>query len=280
MIPGNRGVVHHCIVFVRPPDGSSFRGVGWLTGYVPGQRSFALPPGRARKVPAGSKLVFQMHYTPNGVEQSDVTQLGINFVDHKQVTHEVYTLLAIDQEFEIPPFHANFPVHGAVEWFPKRAELLAIVPHMHVRGRAFQAVSRSNGKTSVLLDVPRYDFNWQHVYELTTPLKLAEIDGLEFTARFDNSKDNPVNPDPSQTVTWGDQTWEEMAIAFFEVSEPIATDREFEPTPKRRLPTVRAESLPAEAIDVEAFATKFFERFDRNRDGIRSEERRVGKECA
>lgn len=291
VIPGNRGVVHHCIVFVRPPDGSKFRGVGWLTGYVPGQRSFALPPGRARRVPAGSKLVFQMHYTPNGIEQADITQVGINLVPPSEVTHEVFTLMGIDQEFEIPPFASDFPVHGVVERFPPQAELLAIVPHMHVRGKSFQAISRRGDQTEILLEVPRYDFNWQHVYELSTPLKLADIDTLEFTARFDNSKQNPVNPDPSQTVTWGDQTWEEMAISFFEIAEPLSP--EGAPEPPRKVPTPVAKSAPVDQpagekvpakkvpigktsgekapvarVDDQTFVKQFFERFDKNADGV------------
>ena len=267
IIPGNRPTVHHCIVFVRPPDGSTVRGVGYLTGYVPGQRSFKLPDGAARRVPAGSKFVFQMHYTPNGVAQDDLTRVGMTFVPESAVTHEVLTLLGIDQEFEIPPHVADFPVHGNIGWFPKRAELLAIIPHMHVRGKAFQAVSRQGETTNVLLDVPRYDFNWQHVYELSTPMKLDSIDTLQFTARFDNSKGNPANPDPAQTVTWGDQTWEEMAIAFFEVCEP--RDALSEPEPQRNKQKLIVKTGPEQRAkgSSEKFVAEFFERFDKNRDG-------------
>ena len=229
VIPGNRPTVHHCIVFVRPPDGTDVRGVGYLTGYVPGQRPFHLPQGHARKVPAGSKFVFQMHYTPNGTEQDDVTRLGMLFVPEAEVTHESFTLLGIDQEFEIPPQTADYPVNGTVGWFPKRAELLAIIPHMHVRGKAFQARGVSGNTSEILLDVPRYDFNWQHIYALAKPLPLSSIDQLEFTVHFDNSPQNPANPDPSQTVHWGDQTWEERAIGFFEVTESRSTDSEPEP---------------------------------------------------
>lgn len=270
VIPGNRATVHHCIVFIRPPDGSDVRGVGYLSGYVPGQRSFSFPAGYARRVPAGSKFVFQMHYTPNGVQQEDLTQIGMTFVPAAEVTHEVLTLLGIDQEFEIPPYAANFPVKGKLDWFPKHAELLAIVPHMHVRGKAFQAVSLCGDKSQILLDVPHYDFNWQHVYELATPMKLDSIDQLEFTVHFDNSKQNPVNPDPSQTVTWGDQTWEEMAIAFFEVSEPRGGAKEPErPRPRRNSEKKSdpiTEAAARAASDAE-FVKDFLERFDKNKDG-------------
>ena len=266
VIPGNRATVHHCIVFVRPPDGTDVRGVGYLNGYVPGQRSASFPSGYARKVPAGSKFVFQMHYTPNGVEQTDLTQIGMTFIPESEVTHEVFTLIGIDQEFEIPPEVSDFPVHGKVGWFPKRAELLAIVPHMHVRGKGFQVTSVTGEQTEILLDVPRYDFNWQHVYELSKPIKLDQIDQMEFTARFDNSKNNPANPDPSQTVTWGDQTWEEMAIAFFEVSEP--RDGSTEPEPRRNKQRLILKDMEKEETQsVEAFVDEFFQKFDKNRDG-------------
>lgn len=268
VIPGSRPTVHHCIVFVRPPDGSDVRGVGYLSGYVPGQRGASLPPGYARRVPAGSKFVFQMHYTPNGIEQDDLTQIGMTFIPEAEVKHEVFTLLGIDQEFEIPPYAADYPVHGNVGWFPKRAELLAIVPHMHVRGKSFQATIRQGDQVETLLDVPRYDFNWQHVYELSEPLKLASASQLEFTARFDNSKNNPTNPDPSQTVTWGDQTWEEMAVVFFEVSEPRDALSEPEPQRNKQKLIVRMEPDKSETESATKFVDDFFERFDKNRDGL------------
>lgn len=265
VIPGNRSIVHHCIVFIRPPDGSRMRGVGWLNGYVPGQRGFQMHSGRARKVPAGSKLVFQMHYTPNGTEQQDLTRLGLIFVPEKEVTHEVYSVIALDQEFEIPPQTAGYPVHAQVKRLPRVGELLAIVPHMHVRGQSIQVTSKKGSAENILLDVPRYDFNWQHVYELSHPLDLAEIDSLEFTARFDNSKNNPANPDPTQYVMWGDQTWEEMAVTFFEISEP----RTVMDSPK---PTAESKSVPhaepaEKASKVQAFVDDFLKRFDANQDG-------------
>ena len=138
VIPGNPAIVHHSIVFIRPPDGARFRGVGWLGAYVPGQRTFLLPPGRARFVPAGSKLVFQQHYTPNGQAQEDLTRVGLLFGDAAEITHEVFTLVGIDQEFEIPPYAPAFTVDGQVRWFPPRGELLAIMPHMHLRGKSFR----------------------------------------------------------------------------------------------------------------------------------------------
>ncbi|MCA9194317.1 MAG: redoxin domain-containing protein [Planctomycetales bacterium] len=223
VLPGANSVVHHAIVFVRPPDGSVFRGVGWLTGYVPGQRLSPPLPEHARKLPANSKLVFQMHYTPNGDATEDTTQVGIWFADEKQVTHEIYTQMGIEQEFEIPPNTAKFVVKANVPDIPEGGKLLGITPHMHVRGKSFTLFGRTNSdKEEIQLQVPNYDFNWQHTYQLLEPKSAEELSGLRFEMTFDNSDQNPFNPDPSHWVTWGDQTWEEMAVAFFEVSVPLA----------------------------------------------------------
>ena len=110
VIPGNASVVHHAIVFVRPPDGSASEGIGWLGGYVPGQRTTPLPTGHARRIPARSKLVFQMHYTPNGRAAEDVTKVGVWFREPDEVTHEVTTRVALNHHFEIPPGAADYLV--------------------------------------------------------------------------------------------------------------------------------------------------------------------------
>lgn len=268
--PGNRSVVHHGIVFIRPPDGSAFRGIGWLTGYVPGQRFSPLPQGYARRVPAGSKLVFQMHYTPSGRVQADLSRVGLVFGDAGQVTHEVLTVMAIEQEFDIPPHSRDVSVSAQPRWYPPGGQLLSIIPHMHLRGDSFRLMLREAGESRILLDVPEYDFNWQHCYELAEPLPLREIDALRATFTFDNSRNNPVNPDPSQHVTWGDQTWEEMAVAFLQVAQPL---EQRQPTSRaeatRRSRGKNAQSDDAKSRDAasDAFVRDFFKRFDGNADG-------------
>lgn len=261
VIPGARGVVHHVIVFIRPPDGVRLSGMGWLTAYVPGQRLTMLPPGMGRRVPAGSKLVFQMHYTPNGTEQADLTRLGLVFGKETEIREELFTLMAINQNFEIPPGAADHAVHATLDKLPADGKLLALSPHMHVRGKGCEVqVVRSGGEHSTVLDVPRYDFNWQHVYALCEPLALRQVEALELTARFDNSAANPVNPDPTQYVHWGDQTWEEMAVAFFEVSRPrhAAESRH----------SAAAEPPSPQLIrSREQFVADFFARFDSDGDG-------------
>jgi hypothetical protein len=261
VVPGSREVVHHAVVFIRPPDGSAFRGVGWLTAYVPGQRLVAMPAGCARRVPAGSKFVFQMHYTANGTPQEDITRLGLTFTDPAEVTHEALTVIGLDQEFEIPPQAANHEVQGEIRWFPQDGTLLAIVPHMHYRGKSFQLVAERQGQSQVLLRVPTYRFDWQHAYELLEPMPLAGIERLRFTAVFDNSAANPLNPDATQWVNWGDQSWEEMAVAFLHVVEPRQTS---EPRAKSE----RVATSSDRDAKIREFIAEFFAKLDTNRDGV------------
>ena len=264
VLPGNRSVVHHAIVFFRAPGGISHEGLGWLTAYVPGQSSFELAPHQARFVPAGSKFVFQMHYTPTGSPEEDVTSVGLLFSDASDVTEEFLTLVAINHDFEIPPHAENFPIRATLDNFPPGAKLQAIAPHMHVRGRSFRvaAVDRtSTDKSKVLLDVTNYDFNWQHAYALVEPLPLTESLQLECTASFDNSEKNLVNPDPSITVRWGDQTWEEMMLAFLEVSIPVDGDHH------RPRAALRPLTL-AERTSAEQTAADLIKRFDQDGDGV------------
>lgn len=262
VIPGNASVVHHCIAFLRPPDGSGFDGFGLLAAYVPGQLSTTLPPGYARRVTAGSRIVFQMHYTPTGTPQTDTTRIGIVFAEPESVTHEVFVVAGIEQEFEIPPNTALHTVRGKVGRFPKNGYLLAIMPHMHLRGRSFQLTGKTSGGSEILLLVPTYDFNWQHSYELTDPLPLRDFSDLEFAATFDNSADNPTNPDPSEFVTWGDQTWQEMAVTFLSVARPVTAESTAQVTRK-----VARQPPEADIKEADAFARDYVRRFDKNKDG-------------
>jgi peroxiredoxin len=233
IIPGNRSVVHHSIVFIKPPDEDSGAGQGWLAAYVPGQRPLPYAQGFARRIPAGSKFVFQQHYTTNGQPAEDITRIGLVFADPDEITHAVDTLVALNQSFEIPPHNPNFQVDGSLSSVPQQAMMLGLSPHMHYRGKSFQLKAVHNDATEpaqVILDVPRYDFNWQHVYAFDEPLPLEGIARIDFVAAFDNSAENPANPDPSRTVIWGDQSWEEMAIVYFDVAWRIRPDQVDEPS--------------------------------------------------
>lgn len=269
VIPGNSSVVHHSIVFVRPPDGSDSNGIGMMGAYVPGQRTGLLPPGHARRVPAGSKLVFQMHYTPNGIETPDRTRVGVWFADDESVTHEVATWIAINHQFEIPPNDPGYQVNMNLNGFPKHGKLLGVSPHMHLRGKSFAlTANRTAGESEPLLSVPQYDFNWQHWYSFADPIDLGDVKSLSMRVTFDNSPDNPANPAPEEYVSWGDQTWEEMAIAFFDVASPIgeASSRKGRRTVNRIIPSEAA--IAARADRVNQAVDKFLKKLDANSDGV------------
>ena len=273
VIPGDASVVHHCIVFVRPPDGSAIRESGLLSAYVPGQKRSPLPSGYAQKIPAGSRLVFQMHYTPNGKATEDLTKLGLVFTEKDQVTHEVIAVGGVEQEFEIPPNTADHRVRGQVRWYPRDGKLISIMPHMHLRGKAFTFHAEKGDVDQTLLEVPAYDFNWQHNYELAQPFPLSEVQSLHFTAAFDNSTENPHNPDPNQTVTWGDQTWEEMAVVFLNVARPMIgqqTESRSSDQPQETDQMNHDQNLvdsKQQSQEAKLFARNYIQRFDSNSDG-------------
>jgi thiol-disulfide isomerase/thioredoxin len=225
-LPGNPAVVHHILIFVVPPGGRA-QGLGgdddFLAAYAPGLRPEPLPAGMARRVAAGSKLIFQMHYTPNGTRQTDLSSLGIKFADPKTVEKEVKVSSAINAVFQIPPGAAAHEVQSRYI-FKRDSLLLAFLPHMHLRGKDFlyEAIY-PDGRHERLLSVPRYDFGWQTNYRLDEPKRMPQGTVLHCVAHYDNSADNLNNPDPGTTVSWGDQTFEEMMIGFFEAA-PVEED--------------------------------------------------------
>jgi peroxiredoxin len=220
--PGNRAVVHHCNVFLRPPGTDALAELGALGSYcltamAPGTPPLALPAGMAKRIPAGWRLVFVLHYTPIGSVQTDCTRLGLTFADPRSVRKEVATKLMYDLDLSIPPGVAEHRVEQT--WQVNRdVLLLAFFPHMHLRGKSFRYEAiYPDGSEEILLDVPRYDFNWQHRYELAEPKRLPAGARLRCTAVYDNSASNPANPDPSATVRTGTQSWEEMFNGYFDV---------------------------------------------------------------
>jgi hypothetical protein len=167
----------------------------------------------AKKIPKGSVLAFQMHYTPNGTEQADRSSVGLIF-SNKPPKVEVRTRAIAQRVFAVPPGDANYKVTSH-STFREDALLLAFFPHMHLRGKSFEyRAIFPDGRKELLLSVPRYDFNWQTTYELAEPLWLPAGTRIECTAHYDNSAGNPNNPDPTRRVGWGDQTWDEMMIGF------------------------------------------------------------------
>jgi peroxiredoxin len=214
--PGAVEVVHHIVVFVVPPGQKFFPGspgTPTLAGTAPGDMPLILPPGTGKKVPAGSQLVFQMHYTPNGRAQKDRSSIGLVFAREKP-QHEVITLPVANPAFLIPAGADNYEVE---QWwvFKEDAHILSFMPHMHLRGKDFRyEASYPDGRTETLLSVPRFNFNWQSVYRSAKPIAMPKGSRLHCVAHFDNSARNLNNPDPTKQVLWGDQTWEEMMIGW------------------------------------------------------------------
>lgn len=214
--PDNRSVVHHILVYIIPPGARRPDLETVLVGYAPGSLPVLLEDGVALRVPAKSRLMFEMHYTPNGVEQSDRSYVGVCFMDKKDVTATIRGRLAIETEFRIPAGAANYEVTAGYR--SRRDEtLVSMTPHMHLRGKSFRYEAQyPNGESEILLDVPKYDFNWQLKYILAEPKQLPRGTKILCTAVYDNSDNNPVNPDPTRDVRWGDQSDEEMMIGFLD----------------------------------------------------------------
>lgn len=216
--PGNRAVVHHILVFAVPPGSSApieFLNGRLIAAYAPGVPAQSMSPGRAVFLPKGTKFILQMHYTPNGTPHEDLSQLGLCFTTADKVRQPVQSGMAINFLLMIPPGASNAQFRASHR-FDEDRELLAMTPHMHLRGKAFRYEAQyPDGSSEILLDVPEYDFNWQITYELSEPKLLPRGTRLNCTATYDNSADNPNNPDPTRLVTFGEQTWDEMMIGWF-----------------------------------------------------------------
>lgn len=219
--PGNRAVVHHVILYVKRP-GSRGSGKGdFFIGWAPGASPIDYPEGVAKRLPANSKLTIEMHYTTNGSVQYDETEIALYLADGP-VERSVETRSATNTELDIPP-GAEDARHMATYAFKKPATLYGLFPHMHFRGKWMRyELLLPNGRRETLLHVPRYDFNWQFSYYLKEPRRVPAGSWLVVTGSFDNSVSNPANPDPSKRVFFGQQSWDEMFIGFFEAAdEPV-----------------------------------------------------------
>jgi len=250
MRPSSRAHVHHAVVYVRPPNSDWLRGapVGvpftastlsdehlrhqahetksdMLLVYAPGSSPDHWPDGMAKFVPAHSDLVFQTHYTTDGHAASDQTSIGLVFASQPPSQRVITLQLANDHDtIPIPPGADNYrvEVHGTM---PNDCTLLSLFPHMHLRGKRFEYnIVHADRSRETLLRV-NYDFYWQLSYRLAQPLFLKAGTKLEAIAWYDNSRKNRHNPDPDAAVTWGDQTYNEMMVGFFDVAVPASMDK-------------------------------------------------------
>ena len=227
--PGNRRVVHHIIVYIQDPssqaaaappeggaqgEGQGRRGIK-LAGFAPGEQPKVWPKGMAKMVKAGSNFVFQVHYTPNGTPAKDRSYIGLIFAKDP-VEKKVLTGTALNAKFAIPPGDPDHEVRSS--WTAKEdVRIVDLMPHMHVRGKDFTYTAvYPDGRSEIVLQLPKYNFNWQLLYRFKEPLRLPKGSRLDCVAHFDNSPNNKYNPDPTKEVRWGPQTWEEMMIGWFD----------------------------------------------------------------
>lgn len=224
VLPTDRSVVHHVIVRIKIPAAQGKKRDledrdGLWAAYVPGNSSRMFPEGFAKKLPAGAELHFQIHYTPKGKETHDQLKIGLKFA--KQPPQYVMHVTSVAQpRINIPPNDANH-VEMASRPVPIDLMVTAFMPHMHVRGKSFKFdLTTPDGKAETLLDVPRYDFNWQLQYRLAKPMLIPRGSMVKITAVYDNSSGNPANPDPNKTVRWGEQTTDEMMLGYVEFFMP------------------------------------------------------------
>jgi hypothetical protein len=221
--PGNRSVVHHVIAFSQEPnvkganpggEGEFRRGRTHLGGITPNKTGIFFGPDTARLIKKGNNIVFQMHYTTNGQVSKDRTKIGLVFA--KEPAKKILmTGNAANARFAIPPGDPNYEVKST-KTFDEDVVITSFMPHMHVRGKDFiYTAVYPDGRSQVLLSVPKYNFNWQLTYIPKEPILLPKGTRLDCVAHYDNSSRNKFNPDPTQEVRWGDQTWEEMMIGWY-----------------------------------------------------------------
>ena len=227
ILPGDREVLHHVISLFGtletegPRKGRLSRKgqSGGLAGYVPGAEARNLPEGTGTLLPAGATMEFQMHYTTTGKASTDHSKIGIYFHDEKP-QHQIKSMILANGKIRIP---ANSKAHSeqAVRVFDKDALMYSLLPHSHYRGKAAKFVAQyPDGTEETLLNVPNYDFNWQTSYQLAEPKFMPAGTKIVFTKWWDNSAQNPANPNPNREVRWGRQSWDEMifgAISYREV---------------------------------------------------------------
>jgi hypothetical protein len=216
--PGASAQVHHVIAFTQPAGAplspGGVLGPTNIGGTTPNKPGIRYPDGVARLLRGNHDIVLQMHYTTNGKEASDRTRVGIIYAKEPPKKLAAGGMV-LQPRFVIPAYDGNAEVKGVTK-LQRDTMVTTLTPHMHVRGKDMKYIAHyADGTSEVLLNVPKYDFNWQITYELATPKVLPKGTEVEVIAHFDNSSGNKFNPDASKDVRWGDQTWEEMMIGFF-----------------------------------------------------------------
>ena len=238
--PGDRETVHHVISFIDTtgasvgldekdpgPGYTCFGGPGFdlpggsLGGWAPGSRPLEMPDGVGLSLPAASRVVMQVHYHPHhGAPEPDRTQLGV-YLSQAKPDRLMYFIPLINQSFTIPPNDANYRVTAQLPIrTPFPLKLWFIAPHMHLLGRKMNVRMESlTGDAQCLIDIQDWDFNWQGAYRFRNPISVPTGTQFSLTAFYDNSSANPRNPnEPPKAVSWGEETTDEMCIAFLGIT--------------------------------------------------------------
>jgi hypothetical protein len=205
---------------------------GWLAGYAPGQSVRIYQPGTALRVPAGATLIIQEHYTATGKNATDRTPVGIKWAKEAPKT-EVNVATLVNMNFKLPAGTSDTRVDAEMT-LNQDTTIWSVLPHTHMRGKKWEVTAiYPDGRSEVILDVPKYDFNWQTDYVFKQPLSLPKGTKLHTAAWYDNSTANKANPDPKKDVYWGDQTWEEMQFTAVTFSMANASTKSTSAEPKQ-----------------------------------------------
>jgi peroxiredoxin len=214
--PGNKAAVHHIVVgYIDTRVPPAAQALVWLGSYTPGGDPVIFTEGLARTIPAGADLAWEVHYVTTGKEEKDRSELGLVFAKTPP-KHEVLMHGISNTKLRLPPGAAN---HRVVAEVPvgRDSVLLSFFPHMHLRGKDFDyEVIYPGGRRQVILFVPQYDFNWQLTYRLREPLRVPRGSKIRCIAHYDNSAENPANPDPKKEVRWGRDSTDEMMIGYLD----------------------------------------------------------------
>jgi hypothetical protein len=231
IIPGDRGVVHHVLAGIDDPARTTHRAgqIGELGGYAPGKNPVPYPANTGVLLRKEANLRFQMHYTPNGKAITDRTRVGYHFY-REPPRFALQTTFLMTPSLLIPA-HAKAHTESVEHLVERDIMLYSLMPHAHLRGRAARFTAYyPDGREEILLSVPKYDFGWQTTYALRSPKRLPAGTRIVFDMTWDNSAQNPANPDPSQDVRWGDQTWDEMNAGWIRYRDADADDAPAEHT--------------------------------------------------
>lgn len=229
--PSNPGIVHHVLVYIQTPGAPRTEGFGdgELVGiYGPGTPPIEFKDGYGKLFPAGSKISLDMHYHKEvGPDTAESDQTSVAFKFAPGPVDDPVTTVWIAQRFlDIPPNTDN--VQSLSEFtFKDDGHILSFTPHMHYRGKSMHyAAHYPDGTVETLIDVPKFDFNWQLVYKLPEPKAVPKGTTIRVTAHHDNTANNPYNPDPSQHIRWGSKTTDEMMIGFMDYSYETLKDQQ------------------------------------------------------